>query len=141
MATATVFAPVSSRQSTSTEQGTSLISEKQKCVLDSSFLLLGFFTQHGLHDSDFSALSAVDIRGEIKNFCILTSACRIKQVFHHYQSAIVVLDHSGQKQTVKVFAFRLSQGIHLLRGKHSRHQHLMARHIHARHVVHWYFCR
>src|SRR5437764_8471013 len=80
-----------------------------------SFLLL----QHCLHNLDLSPLSIVGIGGEVKQLGILSRACGVEQVLHHGQSAIVVLNHSCQKQMVELGILRLPQRLHLFRCKHT----------------------
>src|SRR5256885_16951182 len=56
--------------------------------------------QHRLHNPNLGALAAVDIRREIKKFSVLFGARSVKQVLDHNQGAIVMLNHSRQKQLV-----------------------------------------
>src|SRR5260370_11508739 len=65
--------------------------------------------QHGLHNPDLSALATVDIRREIEQFGILPRTRSVEQVFHHNQGAVVVLNHSCQKQLVELRALGLSE--------------------------------
>ena len=76
--------------------------------------VLRFSLQHGLHNSDLSALATVDIRSEIEQFSILARAGGVEQVLHHNQGAVVVLNHPGQKQVVELFTLGFFEGLHLL---------------------------
>jgi len=80
---AKLFGPASWMQNTNTLELLLIIDGKQVRVLDSSFLLLRFFPQHRLHDSDFGALATVNIGYEIKYFSVLSRARRVEQVFYH----------------------------------------------------------
>ena len=64
----------------------------------------------------------VRIRREVEQVGVLPGARRVEQILHHRQRAIVMLNHTRQKQAVKLRALRLSQCFHLLRRKHSGHQ-------------------
>ena len=81
---------------------------KRKAIVCTRFIvspLIGFFSKHCLHDPDLGALAAVDVGREIEQFGILPGAGRVEQVLYHRQRAAVVLDHSGQKQTVELSPF------------------------------------
>src|SRR6185503_15141351 len=106
-ATGLVFVPALWLQNTGTKQTKRLVNGGRYRVLDSLFLLFGFVTQHGLHDLDFSALATVDLGGEVEEFSVLSGAGTVKQVFHHRQRTVVMLDHSAQKQLVKLFVLRV----------------------------------
>src|SRR5579862_880256 len=71
--------------------------KKQVWLLGSLFLLWNLFLQHCLHNPDLGALRIVRVRREVEQLGILPRACRVKQIFHHDQSAIVMLNHPGQK--------------------------------------------
>src|SRR5688572_9818226 len=96
--------PVWRPQNTNIKTGKRLISAIYVLV---SFYLLRLFTQQGFHSPDLGALPAVDIGCEIKHLGILTGPAGIEQFFYHDQSTIMVLDHSGQEQPVKLRALCL----------------------------------
>src|SRR6266478_953413 len=79
--------------------------------------------QHRLHNPNFGALAAVDIRREIKELSVLPGARSVEQVFDHNQGAIVVLNHPGQKQLVELGALCFLKSLHLLLSKHAGHEH------------------
>src|SRR5262249_24322129 len=97
---------------------------KQDWALGSlfSFLLWNLFLQHRLHNPDLGSLSVVSIRRKIEQLGILTRTWGIKQILHHCQSAIVVLNHSRQKQMIEFGVLGLPQRFHLFWWKHSRHE-------------------
>src|ERR1044072_7053600 len=72
--------PASWMQNTNTRERKLLRDGKQVRVLNSSFLLLRFFPQHRLRDSDFGALATVNVGYEIKYFSVLSRARRVEQV-------------------------------------------------------------
>src|SRR5712691_852871 len=75
--------------------------------------------QHGLHNSNLGALSAVDVGGEVEQHCILTRARRVVQVLYHNQRAAMMLNHSRQKQSIELRALCFSESVHLLWRKHA----------------------
>ena len=75
---AMAFGPVCVLLNTSIKAGKLLLNERRYRVLDSSFLLLGVFAQHSLHNSDLGALAAVDICCEIEKLSILSGAGSVK---------------------------------------------------------------
>src|SRR5438445_11694559 len=85
------------------------------------FFPLVVLTQHCLHYSDLGPLAAVDVCREIEQIGFLSRTGGIEKVLYHDQSPTVVLDHSRQKQTVKLRSLCRSQSVHLLFGKHSGH--------------------
>src|SRR5262249_45385989 len=125
------FAPASCRQNTTTKEGSLRVNGKSWYVLDSSFILRRFSLQHVLHDPDFGALAAIYVGCEVEQFSVLSRARGVEQIFHHGQSAAVVLNHPCQKQAVEFRAFRLPDRLRLLGGKHPGHKrHRRVRHIH-----------
>src|SRR5262245_66503655 len=111
------FAPASCRQKTTTKEGSLRVNGKPWYVLDSLFILSRISLQHILHDPDFGALAAVYIGCEVEQFSVLSCACGVEQVFHHGQSAAVVLNHPFQKQIVELLASCFPERLHLLRGR------------------------
>src|SRR5436309_2540877 len=78
--------------------------KRKACTRFIIFYPLMIFSKHILHDPNFGALAAVDIRREIEYFSILPGSGRIEQIFYHHQCTSVVLYHSGQKQAVELCA-------------------------------------
>lgn len=72
---------------------------KRKALMCTRFIIsiLRFGIQKGLHNFNFGALPAIDIRREIKQFGILPGASRVEQFSDHHERAVVMLYHSLQK--------------------------------------------
>src|SRR4051812_16855984 len=86
------------------EHRTSEVISKRKAVMCTRFIdsPLWVFTQHGFHNPDLGALTAVDVRCEIEQFGILPCAGCIEQILYHDQSTGMMLDHSGQKKSIEL---------------------------------------
>jgi hypothetical protein len=57
-----------------------------------------------LHASDLGALAGVDIGSKIEKLGVLSRASSFEELIYHYERSVVMLDHSGQKESVKLGA-------------------------------------
>src|SRR5712692_9489618 len=90
--------------------------------------------QHLVHPIDLDRLIGVDVGREFENHLVLRRAVRLEERVDHVDRALMMLDHSGQEQSVELRATRAVERGHLLVGQHPRHQHVVLNAVH-RHLV------
>ena len=76
-----------------------------------------------MHAPDFGALIGINTRCVSKHLRRLTAGLTGKEFFYHCERTFVMLDHEGEKESVKGRIARLIELLHLLGGEHPRHGH------------------
>src|SRR2546423_15290917 len=74
--------------------------------------------QQLLHPRDLGGLVDVDVGGELEDGVVNSGAVGVEQLLHHAHSALVVLDHVFEKQSIEVRAASGIELLHLRVGEH-----------------------
>src|SRR5277367_933831 len=78
------------------EHKTIAATARRNVTLGNRFIIspLGFFLEHCLHNFDLGSLRIIRIGRKVEQVGILSGTRGVKQILHHDQGTIVVLNHS-----------------------------------------------
>jgi len=81
----------------------------------------GQIDQHCIHALDFGCLIVRHVVGELEQHRIVCRTRLLQQFLDHLHRALMMINHQGQKQAIKIGTLKCSELSHLLRAGHAGH--------------------